>query len=69
MALGTAIVGAVAGGNLVLILLDMLRAGSAGDRVASRTAVDIRSTDGERPLSNVPAVPDEELHSASGRTR
>ena len=28
----TAILGAVAGGNLVLILLDMLRAGSEGDR-------------------------------------
>ena len=34
IALVTAILGAVAGGNLVLILLDMLRAGSPGDRVA-----------------------------------
>ena len=34
IALVTAILGAVAGGNLVLILLDMVRAGSPGDRVA-----------------------------------
>ncbi len=69
MALGTAIVGAVAGANLVLILLDILRPGSAGGREVSGTAADIRSTDLERPLSNVPTVPHEELHSASGRTR
>jgi pimeloyl-ACP methyl ester carboxylesterase len=69
MALGTAIVGAVAGGNLVLISLDMLRAGAASDRVASGTAANIRPTEMERPFSNIPAVPHEELHSASGRTR
>jgi hypothetical protein len=45
MALVTAILGAVAGGNLVLILLDMVRGGSAGDRVASGTTADMRSTD------------------------
>jgi hypothetical protein len=45
MALVTAILGAVAGGNLVLILLDMLWAGSAADRVACGTAADTRSTD------------------------
>jgi pimeloyl-ACP methyl ester carboxylesterase len=41
----TAILGAVAGGNLVLILLDMVRAGSAGDRVATGVVADTRSTD------------------------
>jgi pimeloyl-ACP methyl ester carboxylesterase len=45
MALMTAILGAVAGGNLVLILLDMVRAGSADDRVASGTAADTRQKD------------------------
>ena len=40
MALVTAIFGAIAGGNLLLILLDMVRAGSSGDQVASDTAVD-----------------------------
>jgi pimeloyl-ACP methyl ester carboxylesterase len=45
IALVTAILGAVAGANLVLILLDMVRAGSADDRVASETAGDTRTTD------------------------
>jgi pimeloyl-ACP methyl ester carboxylesterase len=45
VALLTAILGAVAGGNLVLILLDMVRAGSAGDRVATGVVADTRSTD------------------------
>ncbi len=45
MALLTAILGAVAGGNLVLILLDMAQAGSAGDRVATDVVADTRSTD------------------------
>jgi hypothetical protein len=43
IALVTAILGAVAGGNLLLILLDMARAGSADDRVAAATAPDTRS--------------------------
>jgi hypothetical protein len=38
IALVTAIFGAIAGGNLLLILLDMVRAGSSGDQVASDTA-------------------------------
>jgi pimeloyl-ACP methyl ester carboxylesterase len=45
MALLTAILGAIAGGNLVLILLDMVHAGSAGDQDATDVAVDIESTD------------------------
>jgi zinc transporter ZupT len=45
MALVTAILGAAAGANLVLILLDMLPAGTADDRVASDTAGYMRSTD------------------------
>jgi pimeloyl-ACP methyl ester carboxylesterase len=45
MALVTAILGAVAGANLVLILLDMLRAASPDERVASGTAADTPSTD------------------------
>jgi hypothetical protein len=45
MALVTAILGAVAGANLVLILLDMVRAGSGDDRVASDMAGETRSTD------------------------
>jgi pimeloyl-ACP methyl ester carboxylesterase len=45
VALLTAILGAVAGGNLVLILLDMAQAGSAGDRVATRVVADTRSMD------------------------
>ena len=40
MALITAIFGAIAGGNLLLILLDMVRAGSFGDQVVSDTAAD-----------------------------
>jgi pimeloyl-ACP methyl ester carboxylesterase len=44
MALLTAILGAVAGGNLVLILLDML-SGSAGDQVATDVVADTWSTD------------------------
>jgi hypothetical protein len=43
IALVTAILGAVAGGNLMLILLDMARAGSADDRVSAATAPDTRS--------------------------
>jgi hypothetical protein len=45
MALVTAILGAVAGANLVLILLDMVRAGSGDDRVASDMAGDTRRGD------------------------
>jgi hypothetical protein len=45
MAVVTAILGAVVGANLVLILLDMVRAGSPGDRVTSDTATNARSTD------------------------
>jgi pimeloyl-ACP methyl ester carboxylesterase len=45
IALITAILGAVAGGNLVLSLLDTVRAGSAGDRVASDMAAGRRTTD------------------------
>jgi hypothetical protein len=45
MALVTAILGAVAGGNLVLILLDMVLGGSAGAPVGSGTTADMRSTD------------------------
>ena len=45
IALVTAILGAVAGGNLVLILLDMVRAGSAGDQVATGVVADTRSMD------------------------
>jgi hypothetical protein len=45
MALMTAILGAVAGGNLVLILLDMVRAGSVDDRVGSGTAADTQPKD------------------------
>jgi pimeloyl-ACP methyl ester carboxylesterase len=44
IALVTAILGAVAGGNL-LILLDIAQAGSAGDRVATRVVADTRSMD------------------------
>jgi len=43
MALVTAIVGAVAGANLVLILLDMLRAASPDELVASDSVADTRS--------------------------
>jgi len=43
MAMVTATLGAVAGANLMLILLDMVRAGLAEDHVASDTAADIRS--------------------------
>jgi pimeloyl-ACP methyl ester carboxylesterase len=42
LALGTAIVGAVAGANLALVILDMSRGGSAGDRPATRTTVETR---------------------------
>ena len=45
MALLTAILGAVAGANLVLILLDMAWAGLADDRVANDTPGDARTTD------------------------
>ena len=45
IALVTTILGAVAGGNLVLILFNMVRAVSTGDRVASGTTADLRSTD------------------------
>jgi hypothetical protein len=45
IALVTAILGAVAGGNLLLILLDIAQAGSAGDRVATRVVADTRSMD------------------------
>jgi pimeloyl-ACP methyl ester carboxylesterase len=45
MALVTAILGAVASANLVLILLDMVRNGSGDDRVASDTAADTGSTE------------------------
>jgi hypothetical protein len=44
IALVTTILGAVAGGNLVLILFNMVRAVSTGDRVASGTTADLRST-------------------------
>lgn len=40
----TAILGAVVGANLVLILLDIVRAGSPDDRVASDTATNTRTT-------------------------
>jgi hypothetical protein len=43
IALVTAILGAVAGGNLLLIVLDMARAGSADDRVSAATAPDTQS--------------------------
>jgi pimeloyl-ACP methyl ester carboxylesterase len=43
MALVTAILGAVAGANLALILLDMARTRSADDRTAANTAPDTRS--------------------------
>jgi pimeloyl-ACP methyl ester carboxylesterase len=42
-ALATAILGAVAGANLVLILLDMARASSADNRISADTAPDTRS--------------------------
>jgi hypothetical protein len=45
VALLTAILGAVAAGNLVLILLDMVHAGSASDRAATSVVTDTRSTD------------------------
>ena len=45
MALLTAILGAVAGSNLVVILLDMLQGGPAGDQVATDVVADTRSTD------------------------
>ena len=45
IALVTAIFGAIAGGNLLLILLDMVRAGSSGDQVANDTAADTVSVD------------------------
>jgi hypothetical protein len=45
IALVTAIFGAIAGGNLLLILLDMVRAGSSGDQVANGTAADTVSVD------------------------
>jgi hypothetical protein len=44
IALVTAILGAVAAGNLLLIALDMARAGSADDRVSAATAPDTQST-------------------------
>jgi hypothetical protein len=40
IALVTAILGSVAGANLVLILLDMARAGSADDRISADTVPD-----------------------------
>ena len=43
IALVTAILAAVASANLVLILLDMVRAGSAENQIASDTAADTRS--------------------------
>jgi hypothetical protein len=51
IALVTAILGAVAGANLVLILLDMARAGSTDDRATTGTATDTRSTDVEPEAS------------------
>jgi hypothetical protein len=51
MALVTAILGAIAGANLVLILLDMMWARSARDRVATGTAAGTRSTDIELEAS------------------
>ena len=51
IALVTAILGAIAGANLVLILLDMMWARSARDRVATGTAAGTRSTDIELEAS------------------
>ena len=51
IALVTAILGSVAGANLVLILLDMARAGSADDPPATGRATDTRSTDVELEAS------------------
>jgi pimeloyl-ACP methyl ester carboxylesterase len=62
IALATAILAAVAGGNLLLILLDMVRAGSEGDRVASGAA---KVSAG----SNLSAVPIKELQRQLRRIR
>ena len=51
IALVTAILGAIAGANLVLILLDTMWARSARDRVATGTAAGTRSTDIELEAS------------------
>ena len=51
IALVTAILGAIAGANLVLILLDMMWARSARDRAATGTAAGTRSTDIELEAS------------------
>jgi pimeloyl-ACP methyl ester carboxylesterase len=45
MALATAILGAVAGGNLLLILLDMVRVGSSDDQVDSGAPADTASVE------------------------
>jgi pimeloyl-ACP methyl ester carboxylesterase len=50
-ALITAIFGAIAGANLVLILLDMVAAGSARDRVDAVSAADMRSVGVKRESS------------------
>ena len=50
-ALITAIFGAIAGANLVLILLDMTRAGFADDRVDAVSAADTRSAGVKPELS------------------
>ena len=49
LALVTAIAGAVAGANLALILLDMSRAHSAGDRVVADRTVGVASLEADAP--------------------
>jgi hypothetical protein len=46
-ALVTAILGSVAGANLVLILLDMARAASADDRISADTATNTHAASAE----------------------
>jgi hypothetical protein len=55
IALVTAILGAIAGGNLLLILLDIVRAGSSDDEVDSGAAADTVSVD-VRPEAPTGAV-------------
>jgi hypothetical protein len=69
MALVTAILGAVAGANLVLILLDMLRAASPDERVASALVADTPSTEVGLPRSDVRSAPLKELQGEPRRTR
>jgi hypothetical protein len=45
------LLGAIAGANLVLILLDMTRAGFADDRVDAVSAADTRSVEVKRESS------------------